>query len=679
MSSRIYSGTLQHARFSPRAHKFNYKVNYWCVDLDELGELDFKFPIFSRNRLNLASIHDRDYLSGTSRDLRSRLNDLLERFGVQKAKAKVELLTLPRVLGFAFNPASFFICYDLNNKPESIVLEINNTFAERHVYIFERENAEEINGSLQFRVNKNFHVSPFFKREGEYQMRFKIADDAIDIAMNLQQSGKVVFSSRLKLLAIKDTSQAGNLDLVATLFDSVLTLPRIYFQAVILFFVRRLKVIPKPNPADAATILAEPCSWSQSLARYFVRRRLRKLERGELLLRYPDGREELYGGREQGIRCELQLHNFKPFMRLLRDGGIGFGEGFVAGDWNSPNLSALLTMIFNNFHVFEEQHLNLLKPMRLLHRFWHWMRDNSRFGSQKNIRKHYDLGNRLFSLFLDESMTYSSAIYSHSGESLESAQRRKVRRMLEKAMLEESDRVLEIGSGWGTLAIEAARKGCQVTSITLSREQLALARERAIKEEVESKVKFELCDYRDMRGQFDKIVSVEMLEAVGHRHLGTFFKSCERLLAPDGLVVLQVITFPDFQYHDYLKRCDWIQKHIFPGSHLPALSALLESVRDNSKLIVESVENIGPHYALTLAEWRTRFSAQREKLESLGYDQEFQRMWEFYLASCEAEFGSRWLNVLQIVLTRPNNQRLIATDRARMERGLNSNLRLVGT
>ena len=679
MKPRLFHGLLEHTRVSPRRHTFKYKVYYWCIDLDELDRLNASSRLISRNRFNVASIYDRDYLSGTSSDLRQRLGELVLRFGYAMPSGRVDLLTLPRVLGFAFNPASFFVCYDAQEQAELIVLEINNTFSERHVYIFERQVGSPRNGNLHFRVNKAFHVSPFLERRGEYQMRFKLTPDSADIGMTLQQDGKVVFSSRLALAGRELAQNGGARQLVASLFSAILTLPRIYAQALILYFVRRLRVIAKPNPSDAATIVAEPCSWTQSFARLIVRRRLARLVRGELVLRYPDGREEVYGGREAGARCELHLHNFKPFVRLVRDGGIGFGEGFVAGDWSSPNLSTLLTMIFNNFHVFEEQHLNLFKPVRFLHRLWHWMRDNSRFGSQQNIKKHYDLGNRLFSTFLDESMTYSSAIFSHAGESLESAQRRKVRRMLEKAMLEANDRVLEIGSGWGTLAIEAARKGCKVTSITLSREQLALARERAVKEGVESKVSFELCDYRDMQGKYDKIVSVEMLEAVGHRHLGTFFKSCDRLLAPDGLVVLQVITFPDYQYHDYLKRCDWIQKHIFPGSHLPALSALLESVRDNSELIVESIENIGPHYALTLAEWRIRFAAQRERLEALGYDQEFQRMWEFYLASCEAEFGSRWLNVLQIVLTRPNNQRLIAADRASLERAASSTLRLVGT
>ena len=633
----------------------------------------------SRNRFNLVSFYDSDYLSGAATDLRQRLSELLSKFTLAQPAGRIELMTLPRVLGFAFNPASFFICYDDRDRPELIVLEINNTFSERHIYFFERQAANVEQDTLDFRVAKTFHVSPFFERRGEYQMRFHISSERTNIVMNLQQDGKVVFSSRLVLEAQEIAARRRSKQFILTLFSAIMTLPRIYLQALVLFAVRRLHVIPKPNPADRATIMAEPCSWAQSIARHFVRRRLARLERGELLLRYPDGREETYGGKVAGERCELQLHNFKPFIRLLRDGGIGFGEGFVAGDWSSPNLTALLTMIFNNFHVFEEQKLNLLKPVRFLHRIWHWMRDNSRFGSQRNIRKHYDLGNRLFATFLDESMTYSSAIFSHTGESLESAQRRKVRRVLDKAMIEERDNILEIGSGWGTLAIEAARKGCHVTSITLSREQLALARERAEREGVESKVRFELCDYRDMHGQYDKIVSVEMLEAVGHKHLGAFFSSCDRLLAPDGLVVLQVITFPDFEYRDYLKRCDWIQKYIFPGGNLPALSALLDAVRDNSNLIVESVENIGPHYALTLAEWRTRFSAQREKLKGLGYDQEFQRMWEFYLASCEAEFSSRWLNVLQIVLTRPNNQRLIAADRTKLERGANSTLRLVGT
>jgi cyclopropane-fatty-acyl-phospholipid synthase len=270
------------------------------------------------------------------------------------------------------------------------------------------------------------------------------------------------------------------------------------------------------------------------------------------------------------------------------------------------------------------------------------------------------LSNQLFKLFLDPSLTYSSGIFAKPDDSLERAQQRKVAAILEKARISPGHSVLEIGSGWGTLALQAAEQhACRVKSISLSQEQLALARERAQQRGLSKLVDFEYCDYRQVTGSFDSIVSVEMMEAVGKEYLPVFFKHCDRLLKPDGTVVLQVIAFPEAFYSDYLRRQDFIQKHIFPGSHLPTLAAMLEAVSRSADFVVEHIENIGPHYAPTLAEWRRRFEAKQMEVQALGFDQRFSRLWNFYLASCEAQFSTRWLQVYQIVLMRPNNQREI--------------------
>lgn len=344
----------------------------------------------------------------------------------------------------------------------------------------------------------------------------------------------------------------------------------------------------------------------------------------------------------------------------MLDGSIGFGESYVNGDWDSENLTAVLKLFLNNAHVMEESKLNAWKPTRFLNWLGHKFKGNTLLGSRKNISAHYDLSNELFQLFLDPSMMYSSALFEDGTETLEQAQEKKIQSLLRKTAIQKGEHLLEIGSGWGTLAIKAAQDfDCRVTSLTLSKEQKKFAQQRASERGLAEKIDFALCDYRHANGQYDAIVSVEMLEAVGHEHLESFFASCEKLLRPDGRVVIQFIAFPDCYYSQYRGRQDWIQKHIFPGSHLPSLSALLAAVTSSSKLMVDHVENLAASYADTLRIWRENFNANSDKVIKLGFDERFIRMWNFYLASCEAEFATRWLGLYQVVLTRPNNQRMI--------------------
>lgn len=403
-------------------------------------------------------------------------------------------------------------------------------------------------------------------------------------------------------------------------------------------------------------------SWLDRLCRSFVERFLSKITRGSLLITYPDGRQKHYGSANNTPPQELILNNYKLFRKIVFHGGIGLGESYVEGDWSASDLSGVLKLLLNNWEVLAEDRLNFLKPIRFLHRLQHTWRENSVGGSRENVKAHYDLSNELFKLFLDDSMTYSCALFSSPEESLEQAQRNKLRRIMEKAKISRNDRVLEIGSGWGSFALMAAREiGCSVTSITVSEEQLKLAQEKAIEAGLQHKVDFIFCDYRNVSGEYDVIVSIEMLEAVGHEYLTAFFETCERVLRPGGAVVLQFIAMPDQYYHDYRMRSDWIQKHIFPGSHLPSLGALLDSVQDVTSLVVENIENIGLNYARTLAEWRQTFLLKKEQVSKLGYDEKFMRTWEFYLTSCEAEFATRWLSVYQVTLTPPNNSRFLAS------------------
>jgi len=391
---------------------------------------------------------------------------------------------------------------------------------------------------------------------------------------------------------------------------------------------------------------------------------LGRIERGRLLLTLPNGETRGYGDHLARRAAQVAVHEGRLFRRLALGGDIALGEAYVDGLWDSDEPAEAIGLFHRNLDLLDAPEANPTLPRRFAGRLWAFVRRNTRRRSRGNIAAHYDLGNGLYELFLDPTMSYSAAIFERDDETLEAAQRRKMLRMIELADVRRGDHVLEIGCGWGSLAIEAARStGCRVTGITLSENQLALARQRAEAGGVADRVRFELCDYRDLSGRFDRIIAVEMLEAVGHEYLGTFFSSCDRLLAPGGRVALQVITVPDQRYDAYRRSLDWLRKHIFPGGLAPSLTALCEAITLNSSLVVERVENIGRHYVRPLRLWRERFESQAEELDRRGYDARFRRMWRYYLAYCEAGFAAGTFGDLQIVLIRPSDRAV----RARLE------------
>jgi cyclopropane-fatty-acyl-phospholipid synthase len=386
---------------------------------------------------------------------------------------------------------------------------------------------------------------------------------------------------------------------------------------------------------------------------------LEGLAHGSLELVEGDERR-LFGVRGSGPHVSVTIHDPVVFRRTLRHGDVGLGEAYVDGQWDADDLAELITLVHLNAEIFDAPALAGGRISRLVNRLGHLARRNTRAGSRSNIGRHYDLGDDLFSTFLDRSMSYSCAIFGGPDDTLERAQQRKMSRILDKARLQSGQRVLEIGCGWGSLSLQAAREyGCRVTGITVSDNQLAAARRRASSAGLENLVSFELCDYRDVRGSYDRVLSVEMLEAVGHEYLERYFGTIDRVLASGGIAVLQVITFPDQRYDDYRRGCDWLQKYIFPGGIAPSLTAICHALTRGSRLMVESVENIGPHYARTLREWRNRFESRAEQLEKRGYDARFRRLWSYYLAYCEGGFAARTFNDLQLVLTRANNVSLM--------------------
>lgn len=395
------------------------------------------------------------------------------------------------------------------------------------------------------------------------------------------------------------------------------------------------------------------------VARHLVCQQLSLLKDGSLTIREAGQPTMSFGdGDMRHEPAELIIHDSSTWTDLLTGGSVGAAESYVAGDWSAPDLVALLRFFTRNvdrMNGFEDKFSWITKPAL---KGLHWLNRNTKEGSRKNISAHYDLGNGLFETFLDPTMMYSSAIYPRPEATLEEAAVHKLDTICRKLDLQPGDRVMEIGTGWGGFAIHAAKHfGCHVTTTTISREQLELAKEKVKAEGLEDRITLLFEDYRDLEGQFDKLVSIEMIEAVGPQFLDSYFSQISRLLKPDGLALIQAINMPEQRYRRALKNVDFIQRFIFPGSFIPSFGAILASVRSGSDLVMTHAEDIGFHYARTLHDWCERFMANREKIESQGYDEAFRRLWHFYFAYCEAGFSERAIGVSQIVFAKPGNKR----------------------
>jgi len=383
----------------------------------------------------------------------------------------------------------------------------------------------------------------------------------------------------------------------------------------------------------------------------------RRIRVGSLTVVLPDGARHSFGNAASDVRGEIVVHDRAALARLLVDGETGAGESYMDGQWSSPDLAALLLLAALNRQALALTSGWWRAPTQVLRSVAHRLNRNTPNQARKNISSHYDLSNELYALFLDETMTYSSAVFASEGQSLADAQRTKYARMASLAGLRGGEHVLEIGSGWGGFALYAAGElGCRVTTITISRAQWSLARSRVAEAGLSHLVDVQMRDYREVEGQFDAIVSIEMLEAVGHEYFDTFFETCDRVLRPGGRLSLQSITYPDAHYEQQRRGANWIQKYIFPGGLLPSLSVIERSTRRTSLLLVEA-EDIAPHYARTLRAWRERFLGNLDAVRALGFDEPFIRMWDYYLALCQAGFSTGIFQDMQLAFEKRNGVR----------------------
>lgn len=663
MKSCIFTGYVEHTRSKPVWNHFQYPVYVYCLNLDELKQLDNLLPFFGYNRVRPASIFDSDYLDEKPESIRKKLFRFLEEKGCADRVSIVMLITSARYFNYVFNPVSFYYCFSDDYELVCTVAEVNNTYGEKHVYIL-HEPQNRIPGFLsRYTAKKQFHVSPFNKVEGVYEFLFSDIRKKLDIRVNLYKDNEEVFNAQLRGRSQPLDRRNHLKTILKHPLIPHLTKPRILWEAVNLHFRRKLSMYDKPIPLSVMTIRKNsPGELQKQFMKIFLNI-LERIEKGCLKLTFPDGRVKTFGDANASLKAEIKINDYRFFPRTVLGGDIGLGESFMADEWDSRDLTDVFKIFIENREVLFDGNFPTAFLFRTANRMRHTLRKNSMTGSRKNISSHYDLSNDFFRLFLDSSMSYSSALYKTPDDSLEDAQRNKIHSLIKKAEIEKNDHVLEIGCGWGSFAMEAAKTtGCRVTGVTISQAQYDYAQKKICEEGLEDRVTVLLEDYRNIQGQFDKIVSIEMLEAVGHEYLGTFFSCCDRLLKPDGLLVLQVITIPDYHYETYKKETDWIQKHIFPGGFIPSLTAMGEAMTKHSRFIVEKIDNIGIHYALTLREWRKRFREHMETVSNMGFDRSFKRKWLYYFSCCEAGFAMRVLGDLQIVMTRPNNKRLPAFD-----------------
>jgi cyclopropane-fatty-acyl-phospholipid synthase len=630
--ARLGIGSVWHRRLRPLEHAFTYRT--WFLLLPMRSLRAHPCEALPRNRFGLVSFHDADHGDGRA-DCLQWLEELLTSQGVE-ADGEVWLLCHARVLGHAFKPVSFWYCERADESLSAIVVEVHNTFGERHCYLL---TGPELAFDREQRAQKTLHVSPFCRVEGGYRFRFSRLDgrrasvridhdDAGGALLQTQLDGALQPLERRSLRSAFWRMPMHALGVIA----------RIHWQALRLWW-RGVPwhVHPDSKPPAAARAAMQL---------------LLRLPDGSLQVTTPSGSHQTFGNPDStGPHAAMRLHNWKVCAAGFKRGDTGFAESYLDGDWDSTDLATLLRLFIVNREAVEALVYGRVW-MRWLGGAAQALQRNTPRVSQRNVQAHYDLGNAFYRLWLDRTLSYSSALFAGDlSQTLEQAQHAKIERALVECAIGPGQRLLEIGCGWGALAESAAAaRGAHVTAVTLSADQLSFTRERLATAGLAERAQVRLQDYRALDdGPYDAIVSIEMFEAVGRAHWAAYFAQLRRLLRRGGRALVQTITIRDDLFARYLRSPDFIRRHVFPGGLLPSRSAFRAQARAAGFEIVEEFA-FGLDYAETLRRWRARFEEREAEVRGLGFDQRFVRLWRFYLAYCEAAFDTGSTDVVQFTL-----------------------------
>ena len=669
--SRLAVGRVRHRRHYPKKHWFNYKLYYSWLDIDELSAID-EFPFWSTKKFNLVEFRRSDYLRPLDQSLREAVNHHLESAAILEKPHRIMLLTHLRQWGKSFNPVSFYFCFRDDSQCFAILSEITNTpWGERHVYVHDCAKSLADKQPFVFEFEKVFHISPFMPMDVHYRWQFDVDGDQIAIVMQLYRNHRLEFDADLNLKFIPLTRHAAAKMPFHFAFMPLKVIASIYWEALRLWF-KRVPFYKHPNRAVRAsnhheeknTMALEALPWnignqSNSAYKRLLLTVANRIKVGTL--RIIDGEETYEFGKaaehlndeQHALNAEIHIVNPDVYRQIIRQGGNGAAQGYIDGHWKSPDLVNVIRVMAANQSTFDTVDERSSLWSRIQNKLMHWMNRNSITGSKRNILAHYDLSNDFYKLFLDSKMMYSSALYDENTTDLEQASANKLRSVCDKLQLNEQDHLLEVGSGWGGLAIYAAKHyGCKVTTTTISDAQYNEAKSRIAQEKLEDKITLLKQDYRLLEGSYDKIVSIEMVEAVGHQYLDGYFAKLGQLLKPGGRFLMQAITIDDRRYQRALREVDFIKKFIFPGSFIPSLTTLATSAA-KSGFRVKSLEDLGDSYAKTLKAWRNNFQNNIEHIHGLGFDEPFERLWMFYFCYCEGGFREKVISDVHIIFTQP--------------------------
>ncbi len=682
MSAALYPVDIRHARPGPVQHRFGYASYLWLVDVDDL-------PRLPRGLRWLAGFRAADHLGDPEATLGDNVRTYLRAEGIDLSGGRILMLANARVAGYVFNPLTVFWCHGVDGQPVAVIAEVHNTYGQRHRYLLrtdERGRAE---------TDKEFYVSPFYPVEGRYRMSLPEPGErlAVSIAMHRGEGPPFVASmrGRRREATIPALLRLSLRHPLSTLAVSA----RIRRQGIALW-LKGLRPFPRPAapsaPAPSASARSAQENQRMSTPRRPVRvhgidadrwpdvaavprRPIHGAVAGALFraavrmlpLRVvgPNGHEIGRGGKDAPVLRVARPADF--YARVGTSGLIGFGEAYMAGDWeadDSAELPAALEVLARRMDRLVPKPLQKLRRVFLLRQ--PSADDNTVTGARRNIGRHYDLSNELFALFLDKSLTYSSALFdadpamaadalraAAADEDLTVAQHRKIDRLLDECGVGPGTTLMEIGTGWGELSIRAAQRGAKVTTVTISVEQAELARKRAQEAGLADRIDVKLQDYRETTGKYDAVISVEMIEAVGVAHWPTYFATLDRLVRPGGKVGLQAILMPDDRMRASRDTYTWIRKYIFPGGQIMSIEAIRECLAVHTTLTETAVLGFGSHYAETLRRWRAEFEERAGDVDALGFDATFARMWSLYLAYSEAGFRAGYLDVAQFTFAKP--------------------------